>query len=544
MWHFFQRLGALFRFGQAGSQQAQQQGSRVGGGRLKWRVLHVVLVLVVVVGLFFLNRALHLDRLIPRSPLLRTSWLPILFLLVYLLGWMVWWLWRLVRVDEDQSQFPDIDEAWAEAMTGLKRAGIAVRDVPLFLVLGQPESGERYLFQAAQMSFDVANVPSREDAPVRIHANRDGIYVTCAGASVLGVHAAVLVGRLSLVQKEDRAGEDDMVTINPFLAGEPGAAAIPAIGKIAALADRQGRGLSPAERRQIRGLHRRDNPQTSLLRHPEKMEFQVARLKHLCRLIVRDRAPYCPVNGILVLIPFAGTDHDQDAADTGVLCQTDLAAARSVLRVHCPVFALVCDFETMPGFEEFVKRFSARERLNRLGQRSPLAPDFLQISLDGKQGAEFSALLEDLADWVCTAVMPAWVYRTFDVEEQSDPDHLEASLQKNAQLFLLISELAERQRFLARILTRGLGIDAPAPPLFGGCYLAGTGTDPQSQQGFVAGVLRRLVQEQEAVTWTEAAWAEENWYDRWLVAGWAALGCLVVIGFALLFGPLFYRGGP
>ena len=100
----------------------------------------------------------------------------------------------------------------------------------------------------------------------------------------------------------------------------------------------------------------------SLPNRPAEMERLTGRLQHLCRLIARDRRPYCPLNGVLVLIPFAATDSDQQATTTSTLCRSDLATARAALRVYCPVLALLCDLENAPGFREFVKRFPAEQR--------------------------------------------------------------------------------------------------------------------------------------------------------------------------------------
>ena len=52
----------------------------------------------------------------------------------------------------------------------------------------------------------------------------------------------------------------------------------------------------------------------------------------------------------------------------------------SELLVHCPLYALVCDLETAPGFGDFIQQFSAKERLRRIGQRCHLMPDFNQGS--------------------------------------------------------------------------------------------------------------------------------------------------------------------
>src|SRR5262249_61409054 len=76
---------------------------------------------------------------------------------------------------------------------------------PLFLVLGQPEGSEQALFQASGLSWQVSHaLPSAP--PIRVRANRDGIYVTCAGASLLGRQAATLAGKAA--PGEDEPADD------------------------------------------------------------------------------------------------------------------------------------------------------------------------------------------------------------------------------------------------------------------------------------------------------------------------------------------------
>src|SRR5262249_45981388 len=141
-----------------------------------------------------------------------------------------------------------------------------------------------------------------------------------------------------------------------------------------------------------------------------------ARLAHLCRLIVRDRHPLCPLNGILLLVPLAGTDHPQDATETGHVCHLDLATVRAGVRVRCPLFILGCDVETVAGGTEFIGEFNDRERLQRVGQRCPLVPDFRHSDFAaGKQGP-VAEMLDSLSGWICNSVVPAWVYKSFRVE--------------------------------------------------------------------------------------------------------------------------------
>ena len=174
-------------------------GAKAGGpGPGVRRVVHVLMVVVVVIALAILNQVSGVQTASGRmgNPILRRVWLPLLFLLFYSLGWLIWWFWQLMRAAPEESPFPDIDRAWEEAKLVLSDARVGLGDAPLFLLLGRPDEGEEALF--AGMSTVVAGAPSYAEAPLHVYATREAIYVTCAGASLLGRTAAILAGELIL----------------------------------------------------------------------------------------------------------------------------------------------------------------------------------------------------------------------------------------------------------------------------------------------------------------------------------------------------------
>jgi hypothetical protein len=515
---------------------SQARSSAGVGQAVRW-VLHLVILAAILVGLYFLGQTFHIEKYIPRQPLLRKAWLPILFLLVYALCWLSWWLWKLLVSEEEPSYFPDIDAAWEAGLQALHKAGLGLTDLPLFLILGQAEEDEKALFQATALPLKVRQTPPQADAPVHVYATPEAIYVTCPGASVLGRYATSLAGKSadSAMVVNQPSAEDSPIDVT--LRPQGGSAPVRQIHEIVARAEREGRVLSKEERRELRRLNRRDNPNTSFIRNAEEISLQTARLKHLCRLIVRDRHPYCALNGTLVLIPFAGTDSDQDATDAGDICQRDLAVTRTALKVHCPLIALVCDLETAPGFAEFVARFNAKERLQRIGQRCPLLPDLKERTARASAaGSEdpLGDMLDSMVRWICKSVVPGWVYKKFQLEEREGED-VAITTRANSRLFLFFDDLSERQKRLASILRRGLEMeDRTAPLLFGGCYLAGTGNDPAREQAFVAGVFKRLIEGESTVYWTDQTLAEEALYQRWINIGWLVLLLAGTIGVALL----------
>jgi hypothetical protein len=194
-------VGIILPVGQSAAARRLSPGVR-------W-ALHVVILALVLLLLFWLNSALGIVPMIyvTRLRFLAHVWLPVLFLLMYCLAWLGWWVWKLLSAEEAASYYPDIDAAWDEAVRTLARSNIQLTDLPLFLVLGRPEGpnnaagdekgrkAEEVLFQqAAQLNLVVKQAPHDAQAPVHVYASRDAVFVTCAGASLLGRQAAILAG--------------------------------------------------------------------------------------------------------------------------------------------------------------------------------------------------------------------------------------------------------------------------------------------------------------------------------------------------------------
>jgi hypothetical protein len=504
-------------------------GARGVGRGVRWAI-HIIVVAAILVGLYFLNQWLNIPRYLSGHPdLLRYNWLPLAFVISYVLCWLGWWLWKLLATEDEHAEFADITQAWDDALAALEKEGFDLRELPLFLVVGRTESGLEPLFQASKLQLKVKHAP-RADAPLHVYASPEAVFVTCEGASLLGRQGGFLIGSSAGASANPGAAifdEDDPLnkTNAPINAG----GAVPELMAIRDRALKQGRSLTAEEQRRMRALLRKDQLQQSPIRNPEEVATQAERFEHLCRLIVRDRAPYVPINGILVLLPFAATDSDQDALDTGATCEQDLEVIHRILQIHTPTLALVCDLETAPGFAEFISCFQDKQRHQRVGHRSPLVPDLDTWAGRGDdQTKARGAMLDGLAQWVFSSVVSSWVSKHFRMETPGRDDVTTAT-EANSQLFLFMNEMRERRRRLGRLLARGFVLESHAPLWFGGCYVAGTGPDPETQQGFVAGVFRRLIEEEKKglVSWSAEALADEAGYRRWIGMGQIALGVFV-----------------
>lgn len=470
---------------------------------LRW--LHVAAVLATLVVLTFLNQAWGLDRLLEsRLHGLHAFWLPLLFLLIYALCWLSWWAIRQLGPDQLTGEFPELERAWAGARQALDDQGIDLRATPLFLVLGQPESGMELFFSASHWPFQVRFSSSDPQARIHVCANREAVFLACPDESLLAAFAT--------------AG----ATAEPVL--EP------------AVADARPAGAEG---------DRDESPKACLLCDPEApqpcappratpirdrrlVEDRQARLAYLCRIVAEERQPYVPINGVLTLFPLSATDSPERAREAGTACRMDLQAVRESLGVECPHLAMLCDFERVPGFDELLAAFPDRPSQQWvLGRTFPLVPD-----IDSNR---WSSMIEQGVQWLADSQWPSMIYPI--MQNAAMPNQGQGA-ESNQRCFHLLEEGRRRLRMVPELLVRGFQETPPARALFAGFALAGTGVDSLRQQGFVAGVLRWLVEAQDHVAWTGEALREDATCRFWTRLGFyglaAFLGLLGVLSVGLL----------
>jgi hypothetical protein len=493
-----------------------------------WWALHILMLSAVLVGLWLLNRWLDLGKLlVTPHPVLRDLWLPSLFLLVYSLSWLGWWLWNQLGPEQESPVFADIDQAWNEAVRALDQASIDLTEAPLFLVLGRPRGTEEALFQGAQLRLQISGVPRRADAPLRVYASRDAVYVTCTGVSLLSRQSDLMAEQVGMPETADVPVVAALKPEFATMTVHGGSESAVAIEQIIARARESGRGLAQLgeeEKRALSVLMAEQNAtgdvvepvraHVSVLRNRADAELMTERLRHVGRLIARDRKPFCPLNGVLLLIPLAATRGDEEASQVGLICHRDLATVRAATHVRCPVFALVCELETLPGFREMIARLPEGQRDRRMGQRFPLVPDL--------EPSKVASMLESGIVWIGRILFPNLVDRLWAVESLGQATTAEA-VRGNVRLYELMRQVRDRMSRLARLLIRASAGEGNRPDMFGGCYLAGTGMDTAREQAFIPGVFRRLTECQDFVAWTPDAVREDAAFRSWAQYGYIAL---------------------
>jgi hypothetical protein len=530
---------------------------------LAW-FLHVLLVAGLAVGAYYLELYAGWRDKIGYGPhWFKPFWASALFLLAYALLWSAAWLWQLLAPNQPTTDFPDLDAAWAEAVAALEKAGIGIADTPLFLVFGTLPEGFDPLFRALPHGLVVSG-GTAPTAPLRVFANRDSIFLTLPGATLLGFQD--LVGSSAAFETGDGGGSvygtigaaGESVGIGASVGASIGAGFGASIGgasigggsiggsvgaagplqeiqRIIREAREQNRPLSEAEKQRVRDLSggvpagggggggRAPSaaPTGSVLQNPRVVDEAAARLAHVCGLVAAARWPLCPVNGAVVTVPMAATDKDEAAQQWGLVARQDLAVAGTALKLHFPVYVLVGGAEDLPGGKVFFERFAADKGGQRLGKGFPLNPEL--------RPTDVAAAVESSVNWVFGSLLPYWAFKLTRV---GDAD-ARADSRDNAQLVRFLAEVRRRGPHLARLVSRAVQSDGEQVPVFGGTYLTVVLDADPNEAKFAKEFFRKVESSQGYVAWTDEAFAEDASYRRATLLGHLALAGLLLAVAAL-----------
>lgn len=476
------------------------------------------LLAVILLCLGWLNRwpALGLTSRV-HAGRITNFWLPLFAFCSYALVWLGWLLYRVLSIDIGPvtTEFPDIDRAWSQAVDALERAEIHLEDTPLFLVLGSTADGDEALFQSAAIKAQVKQVPRDPTEPLHVTANRDAIWVSCPGASVLGQQQLQTGGgaiESTLATLSDQTGD-------PFKTVGAGAGATLRIEDFMA-------SLKKVQPHTHHTPHRQKEPDT---------EKYVARLRYFCRLIARDRQGFCPINGVLIVSPIAASTPDHGLEQRALACKADLAELFGVFSMRCPVVVMISDLEKLQGFTDLVERLPSGQTGKRMGQRFPLLPDLDNGAVPGS--------IESSVSWISNTLFPSMIYSQFKVESPGGEDATDV-LKANSQLYRFLSRIRESQESTARLVKDSIPAVPGEPILFGGCYFAGTGVNSGNGQAFASGVLRRLIDEQDSVTWTSHAMNEDTSLLRLASGLKVVFLCIIALGIVAILVVIGWRFWP
>jgi len=513
---------------------------------LRWG-LHLLLLGIVLYGLYWLQGS---DTAIgnwlrtnlaskAHGTFLYKAWLCLVFLVIYGLCWVGYGLYKVFAADEESSEFPDLERSWKQALVELERVGINLNDKdnapPVFLVLGRPVGGMDSLFRASGWNFQY-RFPNVQNSRLYVYACYEpySVFVTVPDATAWTYLCNAVNGDTQFAPAANSAEANDPTKTLSFDASTDGgggfgldASEMHEFKTLQRVQSQRGLNEVQQDRLEVLGnkIHRggASKAQAFSIRN-EILRTGERELKFVCNMLKRDRWPLCPINGMLVLVPWAVGESENVAQVVARELANNLTVARNAFQLHYPTLGAICDLEGARGFGQFRGGFSPEQLKQRIGQRIPLVP------VRSENTPETATLIRWGIHWIAHAIVPVWVLGALRFDPQSNKQegsHL------NRDLYLLLREVQRRVPRFATVLSRvpnGKGqVESPedleALPLFGGCYLTGTGDKP-NRQAFVTGVFQRLVDDQAAVAWTGQAYSDDR--RAWRLTQFGYLAIVVV----------------
>lgn len=430
-----------------------------------------------------------------------------------------------------KSLYPDIDDAWEAGIEALEEQGLPIKSLPLFLVVGAG-APERLngVFRGSGLDLELDGVV-KGAAPLRWYATADAIYLCCPTVGVVSrlIESASSGAPVARARPSKRPTETavafDQTLEAPDAFDDPSAFLAPAPSPMAGMMGRtidleDVLGDTSGKQKAYDSPSKRAGGLTAAQVRQER-----GQLTYLCQLINRSRNPVCPVNGILMILPFHSVLLADSQTESAV--QDDLAIIRSELQLRCTTIVMVSDMEREPGFLELIRRVGG------------------QLAASGRFGKGFDRRtpptkerLEAFSQHACGS-FEDWTHKLF-----GDKGALEKP--GNGQLFATMCKVRGRfRKVFSSTLSNGFGIErseeSPDSLMFGGCYFAATGDKPGTQ-GFVSAIFSKLAQVEDDLEWMTPALAhDERCRAAANFALLAGIAAVAVAGYAYsqgMFGPM------
>lgn len=452
-------------------------------------------------------------------------WCGFVFLLGYAIIRVVLHLLSLMGIEEE-GEFKDIDNPWNRALADLDAEDLQIDDLPLFIINGLTPQQEQSVFQeAANLEWKVISPPPNDSSsPLRVFANSDAIFVSCTGIGAVSCQQGKVVtdsfapsgafggtmppkmgagnrtqtaGEMGSILAAARASTGTMVggaEHAPPSAADGGAPPPPipaaaggtlrSIGAALAQATMSPGGVKRAMKTfsaanaEVKGYGKK---RVAPINEVEA-ELGRRRVDYLCSLIREARFPYCPINGMMQVIPLSWATAEDEAKRLAPAIQHDLAAFHESLQLQFPIVVVFSELDSISGLKEFLVRSERLQRgirNTRAGTRfwpgSPINHESIDVMLDRSM------------NW-----FRGWIYAAFSQDINSE---------ENQSLFHLLCAMRQKKPALATLLKGGLSQVCDPEMRLSGCYFAATGPGA-TEQGFVRGVLDRLVEMEEEVAWS------------------------------------------
>jgi hypothetical protein len=432
-----------------------------------------LLLLTVFVGLGALTWYLGLGRYMRHGPLwFRTTWMGWVALLVFVIIRLGIAILRLLRVLSPAfSRFSDIDAAIQRGVEAAEAAGIAIGQVPVFLVVGLSRAAEQEFAASVSIGRDVR--VDGERLPLHWYGNEKALWITLPGASVTSLQTDLLAeAQQSTMGAEVR----DEELVGAAMAAAEGADAGRTISMGAFLAADPGTATSaPVLRRQTVF----DVPVVPAKKHQRARE----RLGYVCQALQGVRHPVCTINGVLLHLPFNEKVVPEKVSQQFRDCvKTDMTALQANIGVRCLSAVVFTGCHDNPAFKSYIQSLPPQSIVHRCGVSFP---QLVELGEDDPERIH------------------AWLHRDFELQAMQLYKS-RAGLPINEDIFRFVDLIRQSRTYFTSILKSAFLQPGVSPFCFAGAYFTEFSAAGDVAHPFLQGVLAKFLREHdEVISWTQ-----------------------------------------
>ena len=462
-------------------------------------------------------------------------YLPTLFLIAFVTPVVVFFGVKIFLAPP-KSPFPDIDLAFEAGVRVMEKNGIQLREAPIYLVLGTPDTKVvKQIMGASGRQFDFSHTTADGQA-LHWYGAADHVYVfltgvgnVCQLTKDLAKYVSQTAPETGEYSSDDFSGTIDVRALskgnNPGgVAGNAETSGVDDAGDGFTATIKPGEiGVASTPTRMEQPSSPAKSSQTKQLSNREKLADQKRRLTHFCHLLSKRRTPVCALNGIIVLM--ASRLVEEFPSELARQVKSDLSTISTRTGVVTTVTAIVNGFENYEGCREFVFRLSEME-----------GPGFLKRRF-GKSYRSWENPTPDHLKEISNEsieIFDQYIYSIFTGRDALSSRNVIGNRNMVKFLCWIYARFYEG---LEVTLTTGFNVDSANAddfPRFSGCYFMGTGESTETTF-FAHGVFDRVDENQGELEWTSSVAQKEETLSLVsqlvFLAGLLAIVALVILYF-------------
>ena len=399
------------------------------------------------------------------------------------------------------SPYPDIDESWTTGLQEIQKAGLNIKNVPIYLVLGLSDTKQiRCFIEGSGKEFDVEGATGAGQTLIW-YGSKEHVYIFLADVGNF-TEFSTKSRKLPLMHEVDEKDFTSTANISQFYKVSDAVVDEAPIeendaGMMATVraADAMSRQPDPEPAGQVRPSRAEPLRETARAKTGE----QRRRINHLSELICRTRDPVSPVNGIVLNIDVDVLESYPE--EMARKLRDDLRGLATELGVICAATAVVSGLEKDQGFINFAERLVEQN-----------GPEFGKSKF-GKSYRTWTPPTAEQLEQVAIGAVEEFDHFTHLIFSKRDALS-GIHIQGNRDLVLFLCRLYSTILPGLKILL-GKGCSLPESanevefPRFSGCYFVG---HDSKEEYFLEKVFDRIEENVAELEWTpKSLQSESNW---------------------------------